>query len=125
MDGDCGRWGAGNYAGFTWLAVSKFAARFTSCLENRLAVTTGVLGQGIAPGAASQAASYEFDVLYLEELVSFATATNEQSRRLIERLQFEHDSRDDFNHPKLDQNHPLSHYVLYRRKRKEQWAESV
>lgn len=116
---------AGNFAGFTGLAVPKFAAHFTPCVEIGWRLRREYWGQGIAFGAACQATAYAFEVLCLEELVSFTAATNERSRRLMERLQFQHDSRDDFNHPKLDENHPLSHHVLYRRKRKGQGVQSV
>ena len=44
-------------------------------------------------------------------------ATDEASRRVMERLGMTHDSNDDFAHPLLAEGHPLRRHVLYRLKR--------
>ena len=105
----------GTFAGFTGLSEPKFSAHFTPCVEIGWRLRREYWGQGIAFAAARQAAEHAFSVLRLQELVSFTTAANARSRRLMERLGFTHDPRDDFMHPSLEEGHPLRHHVLYRK----------
>jgi RimJ/RimL family protein N-acetyltransferase len=39
---------------------------------------------------------------------------NSRSRRVMEKLGMTHDSRDDFDHPRIPDGHPLKRHVLYR-----------
>ena len=55
------------------------------------------------------------DVLKLREIVSFTSTLNVPSRRLMERLQFVHDSAGDFDHPAIAEGHELRRHVLYRK----------
>jgi RimJ/RimL family protein N-acetyltransferase len=55
--------------------------------------------------------------LKLPEIVSFTAETNVRSQKLMRRLGFQHDTRDDFNHPALPEGHILRLHVLYRKKR--------
>jgi RimJ/RimL family protein N-acetyltransferase len=48
------------------------------------------------------------------EVVSFTTVGNWRSRRVMEKLGITHDPRDDFDHPRLPEGHPLRRHVLYR-----------
>ena len=48
------------------------------------------------------------------EIVSFTTVGNWRSRRVMEKLGMTHDPRDDFDHPRLPEGHPLRRHVLYR-----------
>ncbi|HRQ89644.1 MAG TPA: GNAT family N-acetyltransferase [Bacteroidia bacterium] len=105
----------GELAGFTGLSEPKFSAHFTPCVEIGWRLRREYWGRGIAFAAAQQAVEYAFSILRLAQIVSFTTATNSKSRRLMERLGFSHDLRDDFMHPSLDENHPLRHHVLYRK----------
>jgi RimJ/RimL family protein N-acetyltransferase len=105
----------GDFAGFTGLSEPKFSAHFTPCVEVGWRFRQEYWGRGIAFAAAQQAVDYAFSVLRLEHLVSFTTAINLRSRRLMERLGFTHDADDDFMHPLLQEDHPLRHHVLYRK----------
>jgi RimJ/RimL family protein N-acetyltransferase len=109
----------GRFAGFTGLSEPKFSAHFTPCIEIGWRLLREYWGRGIAFAAAQQVAEYAFSVLRLEQLVSFTAATNSRSRKLMERLEFSHDLRDDFMHPSLDEDHPLRHHVLYRKRAKQ------
>jgi RimJ/RimL family protein N-acetyltransferase len=106
----------GEFAGFTGLSEPKFSAHFTPCVEIGWRFRRQYWGLGVAFAAAQQAEDYAFSVLHLDQLVSFTTESNSRSRRLMERLGFTHDPRDDFKHPLLEENHPLIHHVLYRKK---------
>jgi RimJ/RimL family protein N-acetyltransferase len=52
----------------------------------------------------------------LAEIVSFTTAGNLRSRRVMETLGMKRDPADDFDHPGLPEGHPLRPHVLYRKK---------
>lgn len=106
----------GDFAGFTGLSEPKFSAHFTPCVEVGWRFQREYWSRGIAFAAAQQAVDYAFTVLRLDHLVSFTTATNLRSRRLMERLGFTHDASDDFMHPLLEDTHPLRHHVLYRKR---------
>jgi ribosomal-protein-alanine N-acetyltransferase len=60
---------------------------------------------------------FGFDTLGLDEIVSFTTASNMPSRRVMERIGLTHDPRDDFDHPSLPVGHKLRRHVLYRKSR--------
>ena len=62
---------------------------------------------------ARAALRYAFDELSLEEVVSFTSAVNVRSRRVMERLGMTHDPADDFDHPLVD-DRVLRPHVLYR-----------
>lgn len=71
-------------------------------------------GQGLAPEGAKAVLKHAFTVLDLPEVVSFTTVNNTKSRRVMEKLGLNHDPKDDFEHPKLPKDSPLSRHVLYR-----------
>lgn len=106
----------GQFAGFTGLAEPKFTAHFTPCVEIGWRLRREYWGRGIAFAAARQAEAYAFTVLGLDELVSFTAAINVRSWKLMERLGFSHDPREDFMHPSVEEGHPLRHHVLYRKR---------
>lgn len=107
----------GAFAGFTGLSEPTFVAHFTPCVEIGWRFRPEYWGRGIAFAAAQQAEHHAFTVLGLDQLVSFTTETNIRSRRLMERLGFTRDPRDDFWHPKVAEGHPLRRHVLYKKRR--------
>ncbi len=107
----------GEFAGFTGLSEPTFSAHFTPCVEIGWRLRREYWGRGVAFAAAQQAERYAFEVLGLEELVSFTTEANLRSRRLMERLGFVHDPGEDFWHPRMAREHPLCRHVLYRKGR--------
>lgn len=105
----------GAFAGFTGLSEPKFTAHFTPCVEIGWRFRREYWGQGVAYAAARQAEAFAFATLRLRELVSFTTESNWRSRRLMERLGFSRNPRDDFFHPCVPADHPLRSHVLYRK----------
>jgi RimJ/RimL family protein N-acetyltransferase len=95
--------------------VPKFTAHFTPCVEIGWRLRREFWGMGVAYRAAVQAESYAFGPMGLGELVSFTAAINLRSRRLMERLGFGRDPREDFLHPSLSAESPLRLHVLYRK----------
>ena len=57
---------------------------------------------------------YAFDSLGFEEIVSFTSASNVRSRRVMERLGMVRDVSGDFDHPDVPEGHPTRPHVLYR-----------
>ena len=105
----------GEFAGYTGLAEPKFTAHFTPCVEIGWKFRREFWGRGFAYAAALQAEAFAFQNLKLRELVSFTAAVNTRSRRLMERLGFTRSESEDFHHPALSADSPLSLHVLYRK----------
>jgi RimJ/RimL family protein N-acetyltransferase len=106
----------GVFAGFTGLAEPRFTAAFTPCVEIGWRLRKEFWGKSIGFAAALQAEEYAFSTLKLSELVSFTSASNVKSIALMERLGFTRDPREDFDHPRIEEGHPLRPHVLYRKK---------
>jgi RimJ/RimL family protein N-acetyltransferase len=104
----------GRFLGFTGLAGQRFVAHFTPAVEVGWRFASDTWGHGYATEAARAAVAYGFDVLGLDEIVSFTTVANERSRRVMERLGMTHDPADDFDHPSIPPGHRQRRHVLYR-----------
>src|SRR5207244_1333977 len=102
------------FAGFVGLSVPRFDAHFMPSVEVGWRLAFSYWGFGYATEGARAALAFGFQSLGLSEIVSFTTAGNRRSRRVMERLGMTHDPRDDFDHPGLDSESPLRHHVLYR-----------
>lgn len=102
------------FIGFAGLAVARFSAHFTPCVELGWRLAFEHWGHGYATEAARLALDYAFATLALPEVVSFTSATNHRSRAVMERLGMRRDPADDFDYPGLPESHPLRRHVLYR-----------
>jgi RimJ/RimL family protein N-acetyltransferase len=116
---DFGLWaievpGVAPFIGFAGLAVPRFIAHFTPCVEIGWRLAFEHRGHGYATEAARLALGHGFGTLSLPEVVSFTAATNHRSRAVMERLGMRRDAADDFDHPSLPDGHPLRRHVLYR-----------
>ncbi len=107
----------GEFLGYVGLAVPRFEAAFTPCVEIGWRLASKHWGRGFATEGARAAAGFAFDVLNLEDLVSFTVPANVRSLRVMEKLGMTHDENEDFDHPLLAVDHPLRRHVLYRMKR--------
>jgi RimJ/RimL family protein N-acetyltransferase len=108
--------GVAPFIGFAGLAVPRFRAHFTPCVEIGWRLAFEFWGRGYATEAASLALAYGFGSLALSEVVSFTAVGNRRSRAVMERLRMSHDPAEDFDHPTLPVDHPLRRHVLYRLK---------
>ncbi|MEO1175155.1 MAG: GNAT family N-acetyltransferase, partial [Myxococcota bacterium] len=97
------------------LAVPRFDAEFTPCVEVGWRLSVEHWGAGFATEGAHAALHYAFDALQLDEVVSFTAKSNVRSQRVMERLGLLRDR--DFLHPLLAVDHPLRPHVLYRGRR--------
>jgi RimJ/RimL family protein N-acetyltransferase len=71
-------------------------------------------GQGLATEGARAALEYGFTALKLPEIVALTLPINLASRRVMEKIGMTRDPADDFAHPRLAADHPMSRHVLYR-----------
>jgi len=105
------------FAGFIGLSIPRFAAPFTPAVEVGWRLAHEFWGSGYATEGARAALSFGFDVLGLDEIVSFTFERNVRSRRVMERIGMTRDPADDFDHPALPADSPILRHVLYRASR--------
>jgi RimJ/RimL family protein N-acetyltransferase len=106
--------GEAPFIGFVGLAVPRFEAHFTPCLEVGWRLAFAHWGRGYATEAAHRVLAHAFGPLGRAEIVSFTTRDNRRSRAVMERLSMRRDPADDFLHPALPEGHPQRPHVLYR-----------
>jgi ribosomal-protein-alanine N-acetyltransferase len=106
--------GIPHIVGGVGLCYPPYEAHFTPCVEIGWRIKHQYQGRGYATEAARAALDFGFTQLKLDEIVSMTVPANEQSWMLMERLGMKRNPDDDFNHPRLAPDHPLSRHVLYR-----------
>jgi RimJ/RimL family protein N-acetyltransferase len=104
----------GAFAGYVGLSSANFDAPFTPAVEIGWRLAHPVWGQGYATEAARAAARDGFERVGLGEIVSFTSAINARSRRVMEKLGMTRGEAEDFEHPSVPAGHPLRRHVLYR-----------
>jgi RimJ/RimL family protein N-acetyltransferase len=109
--------GVADFIGFVGLAVPRFEAHFTPCVEIGWRLAYEHWRRGYATEAARAVLEFGFRDLAQQEIVSFTTATNLRSRAVMERIGMTRSPGDDFDHPALAEGHPLRPHVLYRASR--------
>jgi len=105
------------FVGVVGLTMPGFVIPFTACdpcVEIGWRLAPPYWNRGYATEAARAAVKFGFDVLGLDEIVSFTNPDNWRSRRVMERLGMIHTVGEDFDHPCLPPGHPLRRHVLYR-----------
>lgn len=103
--------------GLVGLAVARFDAPFTPCVEIGWRIARPAWGLGYAPEAARAALAFAWETLGLDEVVSFTAEINERSRRVMDKIGLVRDPGGDFAHPRLVEGDPLRPHVLYRGRR--------
>ena len=107
------------FIGFIGLAIPKFTAHFTPCVEIGWRLAFEHWGNGYATEGAKAALQYGFEVLKLPEIVSFTAELNKRSQAVMQKIGMTHNAADDFlhPHPSMPEGHPLKRHVLFRRVR--------
>jgi len=103
----------GEFIGFTGLSIPSFKADFMPAVEIGWRLAFSAWGQGFATEAAIAARNYAFNELGLQEIVSFTTKGNERSIKIMKKIGMTYDPKGDFDHPALEDGHPLLPHVLY------------
>ncbi len=109
----------GEFIGFIGLEDVCFQAKFVPAVEIGWRLVFKHWGKGYATEGALACLRYGFETLKLNEIVSFTAVENTRSRAVMQKIGMHHDSKDDFDHPKLPEGHPLRRHVLYRLERDE------
>ncbi|MGH7611926.1 MAG: GNAT family N-acetyltransferase [Candidatus Dormibacteria bacterium] len=116
--------GGARFIGFVGLHPVPLRVHFAPAVEIGWRLAQEHWGFGYATEAAREAMAFGFDNILLPEIVSFTSTTNVRSERVMQRIGMHHDPRDDFQHPRIPQGHPLGRQVLYRLDRPS-WLTSV
>lgn len=109
----------GEFIGFIGLEEVDFQAAFTPAVEIGWRLAYEYWGKGYATEGALASLKYGFEILGLQKIVSFTAVQNFRSRAVMERIGMHHDPKDDFDHPKIPQGHPIRRHILYKLKESE------
>lgn len=112
-----------NFIGYVGLNYWDLKMDFAPCIDIGWRLASPFWGKGYATEGAKEVLHYSFENLKLEEIVAMATIGNFRSHRIMEKLGMQHSPKENFHHPKLPKEHPLSLRVLYRLPRKK-WISS-
>lgn len=105
------------FIGMAGLARATFASPATPAVEILWRLARPHWGHGYATEAARQTIDDGFGRLALEEIVSFTAEANRRSARVMQRLGMTRDPSADFDHPALEEGHPLRRHITYRLRR--------
>jgi len=103
-----------SFVGYIGLVIPSFDAPFMPAVEIGWRLAFEHWGRGLATEGARAVLGYAFGTLRLDSVVSFTVPANLRSQRVMQKLGMTHDSREDFDHPRLPKDHPLRRHVLYR-----------
>jgi RimJ/RimL family protein N-acetyltransferase len=106
--------GGSAFAGVVALQEVPFLAHFTPAREIGWRFTPECWGRGYATEAALAALGFAFNRLGWNEVVAMTAVPNLRSQRVMARLGMTRDSGGDFDHPRIEEGHPLRRHVLYR-----------
>ncbi len=106
------------FIGFVGLNIPIVELPFSPCVEVGWRLAFPYWGKGYACEAAREALRIGFEVLQLNEIVSFTALHNQRSRAVMERLNMR-EMPATFLHPSLPIGHPLAEHCLYKLSRME------
>jgi len=109
----------GEMIGFVGLFTAIFESHFTPAIEIGWRLSSKHWNQGYATEAAKAVLDYAFKILNLDEVVSFTSALNKPSIRVMQKIGLHTSSEDDFDNPNVPVGSPLVKHILYRLKRTE------
>ncbi|MEQ9091189.1 MAG: GNAT family N-acetyltransferase [Balneola sp.] len=100
------------FIGFIGLKRTKFEADFTPCVEIGWRLGKEYWNRGLATEGAARCLDHVFSVLSFDEIYSFTSLLNKASERVMQKIGMK--KIEDFNHPLVEDNHPLKAHCLYR-----------
>lgn len=103
----------GAFIGFVGLHEAPVELAFSPCVEIGWRLGAEHWGRGYATEAARAALKHAFVELDVAEVCSFTSATNYRSRAVMERLNMVNTNQN-FFHPGIALDSPLSDHVLYK-----------
>lgn len=110
----------GDFLGFCGLNVPSYGELLPCepCVEIGWQLIPEAWGRGIAVEAAKFWLGFGFDTLGLDEVVAFTVIQNQNSRRVMEKLDMSFDPAENFDFPGVPVEHPLCRHVLYKLSKK-------
>ncbi len=99
------------FIGFTGFAIPSFTSFFTPCIEVGWRYKKEAWGKGFATEAARPCLQFGFEQLKMEKIVSFTSALNINSEKVMKRAGMQFVAN--FDHPLIAKNNPLRPHVLY------------
>ena len=105
------------FVGLVHRTKQEFNTDFMPATEIGWRLDSAHWNKGYATEAAIAVLDYGFNQLNLDEIISFTVPANIASRRVMEKIGLKQDEKNNFKHPTLPKNHPLSAHVLYRLKK--------
>lgn len=106
-----------SFVGFVGIQRVPYETAFTPAVEIGWRLARLHWGKGLATEAAHGCLKFGFEVANLRQIVSFTAIINRRSYAVMEKLGMTRVG--EFDHPKIDDGHPLQRHVLYRIKREE------
>ncbi|MBE7637190.1 GNAT family N-acetyltransferase [Sneathiella sp. P13V-1] len=103
----------GAFIGFVGLNKTGDNMPFSPSVEIGWRLDEPYWGKGYASEAAKGVLKYAFDKLGVDEVISFTAEINEPSQKVMQRIGMTHEG-EYFDHPALDNGHPLKRHILYR-----------
>lgn len=101
------------FIGFIGLLHVGFQEHFTPAVEIGWRLDSAYWNLGFATEGAKATLDYAFNHLKLPKVVSFTATSNKRSQRIMQKIGMKHNPQDNFAHPKLPVDSPLSEHVLY------------
>ncbi|MEG0148484.1 MAG: GNAT family N-acetyltransferase [Comamonas sp.] len=108
---------SGRMAGMIGLHIPTADLPFSPCVEIGWRLARPFWGRGLATEGAKAALDFAWNVLQLDEVVSFTAVQNLRSQAVMQRLGMQADAQT-FMHPALPANHALAEHCLYRIRRR-------
>lgn len=105
------------YIGLGALEKETFPVPFVPAVEIGWRLAYKHWGNGYAPEGALACLQFGFEQLNLPEIVAFTAVQNKRSRTVMEKIGMHYSPEDDFDHPKIQEGHPLRGHVLYRKRK--------
>ncbi|MRT14348.1 GNAT family N-acetyltransferase [Enterobacteriaceae bacterium RIT711] len=103
---------SGAFIGFVGLNVPGYELPFSPVIEIGWRLDNAFWGKGYAPEAARKALEIGFEQYGMKEIVAFTALDNIPSQRVMEKIGMQRG--EEFDHPLLDEGHPLRRHVVYR-----------
>ncbi len=100
-----------SFIGFIGLNYAEFKSSFTPCVEIGWRIDSQFWNRGYAREGAKLCLQKGFEEFDLKKIYSFTSILNSKSERVMIKLGMQ--KLMEFEHPKLEKNHPLCRHVLY------------
>ncbi len=111
------RWKSDEFIGYIGLYTVQFDAEFTPCTEIGWRLSKDHWNNGYATEGAKACLDFAFTVLNISKIYSFTSLVNVRSINVMTKIGLGQEG--EFDHPNLNQDHPLYRHVLYSLERQE------